>query len=49
MFISSEQYTLKPRYTATVGSPQFVAKYHGWREIEIMCNKESVFTEFHGC
>ena len=35
----------KPRYNATVCSAQLMAVYSGWRDIEILYNREFLFTD----
>ena len=37
-----------PGYSATMGSPQFMAAYGLWRKIEIQHDSEFMFTEFPG-
>ena len=47
--VSSPSATFRIQYMASVFSPQFVLLYRRWREMEILYNSESAFTDFYGC
>jgi hypothetical protein len=44
----SSSAAVRPRYSATVFLLQFVALYRRWWEMEVLCNSEFVFADFHG-
>jgi len=42
-------YTVKPQHSAAVCSLQFVAIYRGCWYVEVLCNREFLFINFHMC
>jgi hypothetical protein len=43
------RHIVRPSYSTTVCSLQFVVLYPGWQQIEIWYNREFLFTDFHRC